>query len=307
MYSCTAVGCFKGTSTPKFQKTETLTQHIKESHKPDTVFSCPVRTCPFEPSKLDDLVIHAHWMHTSNPSELLYQTRFQDGWKEVSSFVNAASWKYFRCPIWDCRKFVSGGYEKVSAHLLAHSRVQLESGKDGLANGGYEIQFAPYVSRWSPGHPHGSSVQIRCPTCGVLSKDDAKFRHHIETSHMLAKSPGMLEHFETWRKDIISQCRKGYMAANHNVEDRPCWLAQEIYYAGLARIDILSYGETVKCSYSTCSFDLKGTMNSHPSFLHPDSDLATDLWEHRVEILRHHPQFITHPMFQEPHHELEIR
>jgi hypothetical protein len=296
MYSCTAVGCYKGTSAPKFQRSETLTQHIKESHNPDTIFSCPVKTCTFDPSKLDDVAIHAHWMHTNYPTEPYRNINFQSGCKEVVSFMNAATWRYFRCPVWDCRKFVSGGHEKVSAHLLAHFQIQLEGVQDELANDGYEIQFLSDVIGLSTDHPNKSSVQIKCPACGVLSEDDTKFRHHLETSHMLAKSPGMREHFETWRKDIMSGCREDLIS---ELSRCPCWLTRERYSIGFDRLDILDKGQ--KCSYSTCSF-YGCRHNSHPSFVRPTEEIAKDLWLHRVEILRHYPQFITHPMFEEGHH-----
>jgi hypothetical protein len=298
MYSCTAVGCLKGTSAPKFQKSETLTQHIKESHKPDTLYTCPVEACSFEPSKLDDLVIHTHWMHTYEPTEQYNRTNFQDGCKKVVSFINAATWKYFRCPIWDCRKFVSGGHEKVSAHLLAHCQIQLEGVQDELANDGYEIQFVSDVIGLSTGHPDTSSVQIKCPACGVLSEDDTKFRHHLETSHMLAKSPGMREHFDTWRKGIMSGCRGCLIS---EVSRCPCWVLWESYPIGFYRYNILDRDQ--ECPYSTCSFQ-GGASKGHPSFLRPAEEIAKDLWLHRAEILRHYPQFITYPMFQEQNPEL---
>jgi hypothetical protein len=165
MYSCTAIGCFKGTSAPKFQKPETLTQHIKESHKPDTVFSCPIETCAFEPSKLDGVAIHAYWMHSRNY-----------GWLEdtrvVSAVTNAATWMYFKCPVWNCRKLVSGDHKKISAHLLAHSPVVLDQVQSKLAADGYELSPIPITGQPENSLPHMSSIWIKCPACETRCEND---------------------------------------------------------------------------------------------------------------------------------------
>jgi hypothetical protein len=309
MYSCTAVGCFKGTSAPKFQKPETLTQHIKESHNPDTIFSCPVKTCTFEPSGLDDVAIHVHWVHTTNPSEPFQPRRFERSdryCKEPRGFINAATWKYFRCPIWNCRKFVSGGHEKVSAHLLAHLPIELDNVRDELAFDGYEIHNAHSLVALSTGTLRASSVQIKCPACEVRCESDVKFRHHIETNHMLAKSPGMREHFETWRADVLSWSLPEKIK---HTSRRPCWLNRHTRLDGHGSADnLVSYSyDSRQCSYAACSFVLESKeKRSHPSFLRSAKEIATGLWTHRAEILRHYPQFITCPMFQEQQPELEI-
>jgi hypothetical protein len=302
MYSCTAVGCFKGTSAHKFQKPETLTQHIKESHKPDTIYTCPVKTCNFEPSKLDDVAVHIHWAHSKSPSEPSQSVCLARDCDEASGFINAATWKYFRCPIWNCRKFVSGGYNIVSVHLLAHSAIELEKVQDRLAVDGYEIRYAPNEFATSNGAPHTVARKIKCPACEVQCKGDTGFRHHIETNHMLANSPGALDHFETWRKDIISWTTK------ENVEKssrRPCWLErvnEHDFYQSYRSRDIIG-----KCSYSTCPFRMGTKGEDHPSFLRTVEEVTADLWLHRIEILRHYPQFITHPLFQEHYAETVSR
>jgi hypothetical protein len=301
MYSCTAVGCFRGTSAPKFQKAETLTQHIKELHNPDTIYTCPINTCNIEPSKLDHIAIHAHWTHTKNPSKIDLRGRQPRNYDAaVSAMINAASWSYFRCPIWNCRRFVSGGHEKVSAHLLEHLPIELESAQDGLAMNGYEIGVAPDTIALSNDPLLTSSVhvQIRCPACGVRSDDDAEFRHHIETSHMLARSPGMREHFETWRADVMSRSLKVLI---DRVFRRPCWLDRASYHDRHGRNSVFkSCGvPQKKCSYPTCSFYPSSTNEEHPGFLRPAEEILTGLWPHRAQILRHFPQFISHPMFQE--------
>jgi hypothetical protein len=295
MYSCTAVGCYKGTSAPKFQRSETLTQHIKESHNPDTFYTCPIKTCNLKPSKLDDVALHTHLMHTKPPSEVGARSLYKDYDHDASvdAVINAASWKYFRCPIWNCRKFVSGGHKKVSTHLLEHSPIELENAQDELAMDGYEIQSGPSVVSLIGESMHSGPVQIKCPACEVRCENDAKFKHHIEASHMLATSPGMLEHFETWRENIISWKRKEHAKA---FRDLPCWLNEaknKNYWRSSARFR--------KCSYSTCSFHSENNGGDHPSFLRPAEEIATDLWPHRMGILRHYPQFITHPMLQEQH------
>jgi hypothetical protein len=290
MYSCNAVGCFKGTSAPKFQKSETLTQHIKESHKPNALFSCPVRICSFEPSKLDDIAIHAYWVHRDLPSRVYPRiSQRKDHNASVDAVINAASWQYFRCPIWNCRKFISSGHKKVSAHLLAHLPILSESVQDKLANDGYEIHFAPSDVTPSAAARHTISIQIRCPACEVRCKNDAGFRQHIETAHMLARIPGMLEHFEQWRENVLSWSTKEY---HDQIFHRPCWLER-----GGVRSDFSSGREAQKCSYSTCTF-IWEEGRCHPSFLRPVEEIDTDLWLHRIEILRHYPQFITYPMFE---------
>jgi hypothetical protein len=293
MYSCTAVGCFKGTSVPKFQKPETLTQHIKELHRSDTIYSCPMEGCSFGPCHLDHLVIHAHWTHTIVPSEVHERARFQRGCRGLSSFMNAATWQYFRCPVWDCRKFVSGGHRKVSAHLLAHLPIELENVRDELAFDGYEIYNSHGLVALSSAL-RASSVQIKCPACEVRCESDADFRHHIEATHMLARFRGALEHFETWRKDIESWTVKQRLK---KASQRPCWLESvpdSVFYQ-VSR----SRETSRKCSYSTCPFQVWKGGEDHPSFLRTAGEIATDLWPHRMEILRHYPRFITHPLFQE--------
>jgi hypothetical protein len=293
MYSCTAVGCFKGTSAPKFQKSETLTQHIKESHNPDTIFFCPFKTCGFGPSKLDDVAIHLHWTHTEAPLEVDTRVMYCNYNASVDAVINAASWKYFRCPVWDCRKFVSGGHKKVSAHLLAHLPVELENVRDELAFDGYDIHNSHGLVALSSAL-RASSVQIKCPACEVRCESDADFRYHIEATHMLARFPGALEHFETWRKDIESWTVKQSLK---QASQRPCWLESvpdSVFYQ-VSR----SRETSRKCSYSTCPFQVWKGGEDHPSFLRTAGEIATDLWPHRMEILRHYPRFITHPLFQE--------
>jgi hypothetical protein len=301
MYSCTAVGCFKGTSATKFQKTETLTQHIKESHGPGVMFSCPSKTCTFEPSKLDDVAIHAHWMHTTNPSKIAAR-----GWRHrlhdatIDAMINAASWNYFRCPIWNCRKFVSGGHRKVNAHLLAHLPIELEKVQDELASDGYEIRYAPIDIAIDISAPHTISIHIKCPACGVRCEDETSFRDHFEAIHMIAKSLGVLEHFKTWKEDVTS-CSTNYFVKE--LSSRPCWLervANPESYKLRASCDT-----SLKCSYPTCSFALSKEETSHPSFLRPANEIVQELWSHRIKILRHFPQFITYLMFNEQYLELE--
>lgn len=119
MFKCTAIGCFRGASAPLFQKSETLTQHIKETHRPDTKYTCPAEDCTFAPSDLDTLAIHAYWTHISRPAE--YHLRSGYSWKDalVRPAFNAATWQYFRCPVWNCGSLVSGQYDEVSAHPQA--------------------------------------------------------------------------------------------------------------------------------------------------------------------------------------------
>jgi hypothetical protein len=298
MYNCNAVGCFKEESAPKFQKAETLTQHIKESHEPGVMFSCPVKTCAIEPSKLDDVAIHVHWAHSEQPSEPSHshKTLLKRDCMEAIALINAATWRYFRCPIWNCRKFVSGGHKKVSAHLLAHLPIELEDVRDELARDGYQIDSVPDSLPLRPDTLRTSSVQIKCPACEVRCENDAEFRRHLEASHMIARSPGVLEHFRTWREDVTSCSTERDIK---KLSSLPCWLEGDERY-------MVKISCRVKCSYSTCSFSLEEREETHPTFLRPANEVTIDLWLHRIKILRHYPDFITHPMFQEQYPELEV-
>jgi hypothetical protein len=290
MYSCTAVGCFKGTSAPKFQKPETLTQHIKESHTPDTIFSCPIDTCTFEPSKLDDIAMHAYWMDSRNHG-------FLEDTRVFSAVTNAATWMYFKCPVWNCRKLVSGGHKKISAHLLAHSPVVLDQVQSKLAEDGYELSPIQITGQPENSVPHMSSIWIKCPACETRCENDTKFEYHVEVDHMLATSPEVLEHFESWKVDLMSWCNE--QDAKH-ILSYPCWLDpvsrdKDVFWL----LSSPRRRKALKCSYPTCSFVSTSAQNQHPSFLRPAEDIAASLWPHRMRILRHYRRFLTYPMFEE--------
>jgi hypothetical protein len=148
----------------------------------------------------------------------------------------------------------------------------------------------------STGPPHITSIQIKCPACEVRCEDDTGLRHHIEAAHMLARSQGTLEHFKTWREDVTSW---SYKPSVKEIFNRPCWLERGEWY-------MLKQPHRVKCSYSTCSFSLERGGENHPNFLRPANEITIDLWSHRIKILRHYPDFIAYPMFQEQHPELEV-
>lgn len=297
MYSCTAVGCCKRTSAPKYQKSETLTQHIKESHTHDTIYLCPVKTCTFTPSRIDDLAIHAHWEHTKHPSQLCYRdASSSDNSVSVASIINAATWMYFRCPIWSCRKLFSGGHKKVSAHLLAHFPTELLKVQDALAIDGYQLRSNLEVLRPGDVSCQDISVHIKCPACKVLCENEKVFKHHIEADHMIEDSPEALQHFDTWREDVISDSLKDNVEL---VSSRPCWLDRHIYpRLGKSEILLRSRVTSLKCTHSTCLFELIPGQKGHSSFLRSAESIATTLWPHRVQILRHYPQFLTYTMLQ---------
>lgn len=305
MHECNAIGCFKGASKTKFQKSETLTQHIKESHGPNTMFSCPIEACTFPPTGLDNTAIHIHWAHFKDPTRLRHGYRDSlkdwtdsrpDRWSPHSGDVDAstpqigskdasavraimyaAPWMYLICPVWNCRKIVSGGYDKVSAHLLVHSVDQLDQTRERLAGYGYEVQH-PLVTNINQTLASEISINLRCPACRVQCEDDECFRTHVESDHILA--PGMFEHLQTWRNDI-----------EPFTFPHPCWLSMH---------DVqISKFDSIKCSFPTCSYSMESHGDQHPGLLRASDDVKADLAPHRAVLLRHYPELLTHRLFQE--------
>lgn len=294
MYECNAIGCFKGTSTTRFQKTETLTQHIKESHGPDSMFSCPENTCNFGPAKLDEMVVHIHWTHTGNIDLLRLTTQKWQDWRHtkraVRAVMNSAPWLYLMCPVWNCQKSISGGYDKAKAHLLGHSVDQLDCIREKLAEHGYEIQLHPNVGA-GPDIRHTKSIHVKCPACKVCCEDDESFRRHLENDHLLAF--GAADHFLTWRRDVKSKVCRDF----HSRFDRhPCWIGAE----GFRRRRVAhTVGKFVGCSFPSCSFVEPQEEDKHPSFLRAAEETKAELGPCRMEILRHYPDFLDHPLFEE--------
>lgn len=284
MHRCTAVGCFKGQSAAMFQKSETLTQHIKETHKADTIFFCPLDTCDFGPARIDDLAVHAHWKHPWKTWEFSLGVHSQ-----LSPFANAATWMYFRCPVWNCRQIFSNDYEKVCTHLATHSDVEVQGAKDQLIQDGYEIRhISGGVNR--TGADQVFLVQIVCLACEARCASDAKFRDHLAASHILASTPGTMEHFRAWRGDIVAWSASQSKKYNSEV---PCWIQEFVW---LRRPD----RGTGSRRCSACSFELRqpGDGDRHPSLLRAVEDVITELLPHRMSILRHYPAFIRHPTFE---------
>jgi hypothetical protein len=292
MFRCTAVGCLKGSSAPRFQKSETLTQHIKESHQPNTIYTCPVTDCAFEPSGLEDLVVHAFWTHKRKPT--VYNLRSAYTWRDgsVRPIFNAAPWLYFRCPIWNCRKIVSGGYNQVSTHLLKHLPIELEQVQHNLSGCGYEV-----LSARSPGVEGQATpkimVHIRCPACDALCESGASFRRHLEADHILARSSGTSDHFETWRRDVRSWTATDFIG---HLAQRPCWMEST---NGLLIKSVKRGGNPQVCSYPGCSFQWNGHASQHPSLLRDVVDVVDDLFPYRMRLLQHYPAFISHPCFKD--------
>jgi hypothetical protein len=291
MFRCTAIGCLKGASAPKFQKSETLTQHIKESHKPDTTYRCPVKDCTFLPSVLDDLAVHAYWAHRKLTE---YNLRSTGTWSDgsVRPIFNAAPWLYFRCPVWNCRKFISGGYDRVSTHLLKHFPIELEQVQHNLSGCGYEL-FPVRSSGVEGQATHKIMVHIRCPACDALCESGASFRRHLEADHILARSSGTSDHFETWRRNVESWTVTESM---RHLAQSPCWMesTKALWIRSVRRKD-----DPRVCSYPGCSFQWNGYASQHPSLLRDVVDVIDDLFPHRMRILQHYPAFISHPCFKD--------
>jgi hypothetical protein len=292
MFRCTAVGCLKGALAPKFQKSETLTQHIKESHKPDTIYDCPVKDCTFLPSVLDDFAVHAYWTHSRDPAT--YYSNHRLAWKDdrIRPMFNAATWLYFRCPIWNCRKFISGGYNQVSTHLLKHFPIELEQVQHNLSGCGYEL-FPVRSSGVEGQATQKIMVHIKCPACDALCESGASFRRHLEADHILARSSGTSDHFETWRRNVESWTVTESM---RHLAQSPCWMesTKALWIRSVRRKD-----DPRVCSYPGCSFQWNGYASQHPSLLRDVVDVIDDLFPHRMRILQHYPAFISHPCFKD--------
>lgn len=286
MFTCTALGCFKSGSAPKFQKSETLTQHVKESHDFDTEYTCPIQRCSDHIfTTIDDLASHANMKHM-RPSIPTSRSQHRVS-EKIIPFYNAATWTYFRCPLQRCGKCLSGGHDKVSNHLNAHTQDELISVVEILEGLGYELNFLPIES--TEGNPLTTSVRIKCPACEARCDSDASFRCHIEADHMLAKTPGMLEHFQTWRKDV-----KPWVYKEHakRFPRRPCWMStSDVLRSSASRSE-----SGCKCSHPQCSFVMDVWNTEHPSFLRAAEEITTDLAPHRKELLRHYPEMSGCPM-----------
>lgn len=292
MFRCPAVGCFKGASARMFQKGETLTQHIKESHKPNTLYSCPVEECSFVPSGLDELAIHAYWIHKNEPTT--YSMRADLAWRDrsVGPVFNAATWLYFRCPVWNCGTSLSGDYGCVSTHLLRHFPIELDRVRDKLAGFGYEIETDARLAMENNATQQ-TAVYIKCPACDVRCESGVSFRRHFEDGHMLERSPGASDHYGRLRHDIKSWTISDY---SNQLRRRPCWDESPFHWM----LRKLKRGEdSPQCSYPRCTFQLHDQRFTHPSLLRDAEDVVADLLPHRLGLLRQYPAFISHTLFRD--------
>jgi hypothetical protein len=290
MYKCTARGCLgKGQTLRRFQKSGGLTDHMKLSHGPDTIFSCPISDCTFAPDVLDVVAVHVHWAHSDHPAEPSGVTCFDLASERARGLINAASWMYFRCPVWNCGQVLHSGYQRVSAHLRGHSAFELDQVQDKLTQDGYET-VSSLTAAGADDAAHDITLHIRCPACEIMCENDTEFRRHIEAAHMLAQSPETMEHFEQWRKDVTPWITK---VNAKRVARRLCWLSMAIEHSS-------HYGSHPRrCSYPSCSFQISSPGDEHPDFLRPAEDIGTELFPYRMKILRHWPDFLTHSMFQQ--------
>lgn len=286
-YKCTARGCLgKGGSLRQFQRSVGLTDHIKQSHRADTIFSCPVGSCKFTPDVLDVVAVHVHWAHSYRPHEPSGRSTLMRSCDEARGFINAAAWMYFRCPVWNCCKILSTRYSESAAHLGKHSAFELGNVQDKLSNVGYEVALATDTT--TSDATCRICIWIRCPVCEARCEDEECFRRHIQGKHMFSQSPGTLEHSETWRSDVLSWTAQHL--ANRTARSL-CWLTMATYYTPRG---------SRECSYPGCSFRATSRRDEHPSFLSSIENVTMVLFPHRMRILRHWPDFLGQPMFQQP-------
>lgn len=295
MYECNAIGCFKGASITKFQKPETLTQHIKDSHRPDSMFSCPIKTCNFGPSRLPEMIVHAHWAHSGDPTALKFTYRHDHiGWthdishiqQAVRAMMNAAPWLYSVCPVWNCRKSLMAGSKSLSVHLLEHSVEQLEEIREQLNGYSYEMRILSSTTT-DDTVSHEISICIRCPACKQQCENDESFRGHLESNHLVA--PGMIGHIETWKRDLQPFV---YQGNAERFSRHPCWLQPTKY--------LQSKAERAKCSFPECSHTLKKPDDQHLGFLRAANAIKADLAPYCMEVLRHYPEFLTCHLLRTP-------
>lgn len=278
-FVCLARGCFKGPLPPAFPRADKLTAHIKACHDHRNVFTrCPVECCNFQapPScNLDILAIHIKHTHS----------RVDSG----SAFVNASALTSLKCPFWSCGKYFKHG--SFLGHFNAHSTAEVT---DAVAGSYWEGLLVHYHSAPMPeaGIEHLSAVGVICPVCNIACGDFEDFKQHFWTRHLF--SEGGAEHFRSWCSTLdqhVSASRR----SNRN---------RHVPWERMSRYWFFSETGTVRCPSCSLSVNLRSdwhresTLETHHlSLLRPTEEVIVELFPYRMQIVRLHPDFATHPIF----------
>ena len=282
-FACHARGCFNGHLPWSFTRSDKLTSHIKATHTYNTVFkNCPVATCSFGPCTLEVLGVHIQHTHHAP--------------KEGHAVLNATPCKTRKCPLWRCGKHVAAS--QLIAHIQCHASDDLEAAKSALETEGFLLEASTQ---------NGSSVHVVCPVCRAVTADATQFVRHLATEHLQTSTSGGYLHFEKW---------KAYW--NQNV---PNFFAAKIKkLLPWSRIgDFWPHSRKLDYQCPCCPFSVKNVggndhrqsqqderdqqdkraliQGHHLSFLRPEAEVVSELYPHRMAILRLWPEFVTHPVF----------
>ncbi|KAI9775411.1 MAG: hypothetical protein M1839_001105 [Geoglossum umbratile] len=171
-YPCTAVDC-PSKRAAVFYRLDKFRDHLRNTHNPDDLFTCPDPACTIEPLPLFISVIHAH-SHNSNAFGK------REGWhwalKAFQVFDYSASKR--PCPLEGCRKWLP--HTSVPAHLRSHEIGDLIGRETDIAEAGYDI----------------SSGCTICPVCRQTSASPEIFAEHLVLHHLTVD----VEHFAAWRE-----------------------------------------------------------------------------------------------------------
>jgi hypothetical protein len=281
-FVCNARGCFNGRLPWSFARSDKLTSHVKATHNYNTVFNqCPVAACTFGPCTLEFLGVHIQHAHYAV--------------EEGRAVFNATPCKTRRCPLWRCGKHVIA--DKLMAHIETHASDDVDAAKSSLELEGLSIERTPQ---------NDITVHVVCPACRVATSDTKQFARHLVNDHLYARSSGGYTHFEKWKAQWI--------------ENAPKWDPRIKTLLPWSRIHIFDY-YTRKLDYQCpcCPFSVTNVggydrhqsqqderdqrdkraliKGHHLSFLRPEAEVVSELYPHRMAILRLWPEFVTHPVF----------
>ena len=280
-YSCPFPGCYKGTTTPSYARSDKLTSHIRNAHGRHTekLLHCCLESCTHSALTLDLLGVHIRRNHIKRnySRETVYEG------EKARALLNAASPKYRQCPLWRCAKQLP--LSNIIRHLSEHSTVDLEDATADLSLEGYAISNEARV-RFDPEQRDqevlqayacsGVCVRVRCPICNDIFDTHESFQLHVREEHFIAE--GQKEHFRAWREDVSSLSNKHILAAAP-------WKLWGSNWDGMNTI-------CPCCGYITPN---KGDIDYHTSMLADPEAIKP----HRRAILKLYPEFATHPVWKD--------
>lgn len=301
-FVCRAEGCFNKQLPWAFTRPDKLTSHIKANHSRDSVFtSCPVKGCYYEKNTLEILGVHLQ--------------RFHEGCEEGRGVLNAATYKMRKCPLWRCGKYVKTA--ELLKHVAGHDEDEVLAAASKL-----DFEGLVVITASGPSHMNdpkrGLVVVARCPVCNTTSDDISELIAHLWTSHLfLAQSAGVA-HFIAWRSLWAGKvCKEVYSSTAASYAD----VNKLLPWATLKELpSYKSYLDTIKCPSCPFSSSSLGGERINPlatqraandaisahhlSLLRPEAEIITELYPHRMQILRLYPEFVSHPVFadfDQPH------